>query len=760
MPTAPTAPTHDVSAPDEFPARDLAAALDGDDAAMLRDSGSVRQHLRGFWALVLAGAVLCATALFVVLFKLPSGGAIEHAAAISTALAERVAAPAVGKPALDAEITRRIDLLDHALQADDLDRSLLAEFATAWQAARQRGQDEELRELLPSAQTLTTSIRAGLDARHERLEGTIKIVTATLAGLLLLMIFGLLQHRRRLRRSLHRFSDELEQGGDWQDAVQALRADPAGPQSTFDAIAAGVSGVLHESERRWQALAELSADWYWETDRQHRLVKVSGSIEVFTAQGWAAEDLSGRRFDQLSFFKAPGASAWTPLMDNLQQQNKFRDFECSVISRDKRSMRWVALSGRPRLNEQGQFLGFEGVARDVTERRRTVAKLKASEQRWSTVVRLATDWYWESDEQHRVQPMLVEQQQHPGPFFADAVRGRTLWEAFPFGLDVMAWEMHRLDLQHHRPFRELELCVDRDDGSRLWLAISGIPRFNAAGGFRGYHGVARDITGHKEAERVLLRHNEELQRAVQARTHELQVINRDLEAFARQLAHELRTPIGHIQGLAQLLLGRSAELKDEDRQLLELQLQSAGTMRETVDALLNLARSTMQPMPTEVVDVSAMAQEVVDGLTPLQRVAPVQWQIQPGLRAVASSAALKIVLTNLLSNAARFTRRCELPQVLVSGRTEDDGAMRITVEDNGVGFDPAKAERLFKPFGRLHTDEDYTGTGIGLTIVLRIVERHGGRVQAEARSEGGARFSFTLPAQLPNSLALPEEITA
>ena len=96
----------------------------------------------------------------------------------------------------------------------------------------------------------------------------------------------------------------------------------------------------------------------------------------------------------------------------------------------------------------------------------------------------------------------------------------------------------------------------------------------------------------------------------------------------------------------------------------------------------------------------------------------------------------------------------------LTGRTEDDGAMRIVIEDNGVGFDPAKTERLFKPFGRLHTDEDYTGTGIGLTIVLRIVERHGGKVHAEARPEGGARFSFTLPAQLPNSLALPEEITA
>lgn len=732
--------------------------MDGDEPPPPRHNPS-RKHLTGFWAVVLGAALLCATALFVVLFRLPGGGAIEHAAAVSTALAERLSAPAVGKPALDAELTRRLELLDQALKKDGVDRVLFTEFNARWQAARERGNEEELRELLPTAQAMTGAIRGALDARHARLEGTIKVVTATLAGLLLMMIFGLVRHRRRLRRSINRFADELDQG-DWEDAVQALRDDPAGAPSAFDQLATGVAGVLRESERRWQALAELSADWYWETDKDHRLVKVSGSIEVFTAQGWRGEDVSGRRFDQLTFFKAPGAAGWTPLSTQFDGRERFRDFECSVISRDRRSMRWVALSGRPRQDENGQFIGFEGVARDVTERRRAMAKLRASEQRWSTVVRLATDWYWESDEQHRIQPMKMEEH-HQGQFFADAVRGHTLWEAFPFGLDELAWDTYRQDLEAHRPFRELELCVDSDDGSRHWLAISGLPRFNAAGHFRGYHGVARDITAHKEAERVLLRHNEELQRAVAARTQELQTVNRDLEAFARQLAHELRTPIGHIQGLAQLLLSRSGErLLPDDRQLLELQLSSAGNMRETVDALLNLARSTMQPMPAEAVDLSALAQDVIEGLPPLQRTAPVKWTVQPGMKVTASPGALKIVLTNLLGNAAKFTRRTAEPQVELRGHLDAQGFLHVVVEDNGIGFDPAKAERLFTPFGRLHTGEDYHGTGIGLTIVQRIVERHGGAVKAQPRAEGGARFEFSLPAQTSTTRALPEEIVA
>lgn len=737
---------------DDSPA--LADAMDGDVPPV--DRSPARKHLFGFWAVVLGAALLCATALFVVLFRLPGGGAIEHAAAVSTALAERLSAPAIGKPAIDAELSRRLELLEQAMREDGLDRARLQDFATRWQAARTRDVDDELRELLPLAQGLTASVRGELDGRHARLEGAIKVVTTTLAGLLLMMIFGLLRHRRRLRRSIDRFSDELEQG-DWQDAVQALRNDPAGPPSAFDALATGVAGVLRESDRRWQALAELSADWYWETDRQHRLVKVTGSIEIFTAQGWNAEDLTGRRFDQLTFFKAPGVAGWAPLVGHLQAEEQFREFECGVISRDKRSMRWVALSGRRRQDDSGNFIGFEGVARDVTERRRTMAKLKAGEQRWSTVVRLATDWYWESDEQHRIQPMVMEHH-HQGQFFADAVRGHTLWEAFPFGLDATAWETFRHDLEAHRPFRELELCVDSDDGGRHWLAISGLPRFNASGGFRGYHGVARDITAHKEAERVLLRHNEELQRAVAARTTELQIVNRDLEAFARQLAHELRTPIGHIQGLAQLLLNRNAEqLPDDDRQLLELQLASAASMRETVDALLNLARSTMQAMPSEVLDLSALAHEVIEGLPALERTAPVRWAIQPGIRVVASAGPLKIVLTNLLGNAAKFTRRTAEPVVELRSHRDGDGPVHIVIEDNGIGFDPGKADRLFTPFGRLHTGEDYHGTGIGLTIVQRIVERHGGTVRAQPRESGGARFEFTLPAQELEALALAEE---
>jgi signal transduction histidine kinase len=172
-------------------------------------------------------------------------------------------------------------------------------------------------------------------------------------------------------------------------------------------------------------------------------------------------------------------------------------------------------------------------------------------------------------------------------------------------------------------------------------------------------------------------------------------------------------------------------------------------MRETVDALMQLAHSAVQPMPLEPVDVSALAVQVLADLPRLPRRAEVEWHIEPGLEALAAPAALRIVLSNLLGNAAKFTRDVERPRVRLSGHHDPDGRLRIVVQDNGAGFDAAQAGRLFVPFNRLHGGEDFQGTGIGLSIVQRIVERHGGRVAAHGESGLGARFEFTLAPVVP-----------
>mgnify|MGYP003337172075 CR=1 FL=1 len=545
-----------------------------------------------------------------------------------------------------------------------------------------------------------------------------------------------------MRASLHEFSAQLGQG-DWHDAVRHLRDERDGPASAFDALATGVEGVLGESDRRWRALADLSADWYWETDAQHRFRWMSPASPLAGMPSWMGHELAGSHDTSPGTFQPP-ALGWAHLLERLHRREPFRDIEFRTQGKAGAPAMWVSISGRPRFDARGEFAGYEGVGHDITERKTAHERLVASEQRWSLMAGLASDWYWQTDDQHRVLPPTPEIRRRL-PDLAGMAVGRTRWDADPQALTAEQWAEHRADLDARRPFRGLQYEADLGDGRYLWISLSGIPRFDGRGRFLGYHGVGRDITVRKQAERVLMRHNEELQRAVGERTQELEQINRDLDAFARQLAHELRTPIAQVEGLAHLLETHLRQRMDaETAQLLDLQCQATRGMRETLEALMQLARSTVQALALEDVDVSAVAAQAAHDLPMLERRAPVHWQIAPGLRAHASTAALRIVFANLLGNAAKFTRHVEAPVVRVQGHTDADGRLRLAVEDNGAGFDPAHAKRLFVPFSRLHVGEEFHGTGIGLSIVQRIVERHGGSVAAHGMPGAGARFEFTL----------------
>jgi PAS domain S-box-containing protein len=699
------------------------------------------------WTPVLLVALTAAALIFVLLFRLPEPGLVAKAAEL-TADSAHLRWSATQGPGAMAAARRQTDQtlaqLRDAAADEGVSLPALEAFVQRWQTLPATPSDAVLRGLADEAAQLTQAMNEAMQFRQQAIGLGLKGMTLLLVLVLLVPIRGLGRDRRNVRHSLQEFSTHLG-SGDWQGAVQTLREDRNGPASTFGALASGVEGVLGESERRWRARAELSADWYWETDEQHRLSWLAGSVLPITSLGWALGDLMHRRRDQLAFLEPP-AEGWEHFHKRLDRHEPFRDLELHAQSKDGRLQRWMAVSGRPRHDAQGRFLGYEGVGRDISERRAGHERLAASEQRWSLMAGLASDWYWETDPEHRVLPLAPEFRRR-FPATVEHLQGRTRWEAHRDALSAEEWAEHRADLDARRPFRGLQFQAEMGDGRLLWLSISGIPRFDGQGRFLGYHGVGRDITVRKQAERLLMRHNEELQHAVAARTRDLEQLNLDLEAFSRQLAHELRTPISHVQGLAHLLESRAASrLNDEERQLLELQVGAARHMRETVDALLQLARSTVQPMPMEAVDVSALAAQVITELPAFERAAAVEWQIEPGIVATASPAALRIVLTNLLGNAAKFTRQVAAPRVTLTTQVDADGRLRIAVQDNGAGFAAEQASRLFTPFTRLHASDAFHGTGIGLSIVQRVVERHGGSVAAHGQAGLGARFEFTLAA--------------
>jgi light-regulated signal transduction histidine kinase (bacteriophytochrome) len=225
----------------------------------------------------------------------------------------------------------------------------------------------------------------------------------------------------------------------------------------------------------------------------------------------------------------------------------------------------------------------------------------------------------------------------------------------------------------------------------------------------------------------------------------LEAANRELEAFSYSVSHDLRAPLRAIAGFAQLLQRELAgQLDARSRDHLERVLAAADRMNGLIDALLELSHVSRGPFVRTPVDLSALAAAVVDDLRQREMDRTVDVSIAPGLAADADPRLARLLLDNLIGNAWKFTSHTPAPRIEV-GAVAHDGATAFFVRDNGAGFDPALADRMFAPFQRMHSVAEFPGTGIGLATVKRIVERHGGTVWAQSAVGRGATFYFTLP---------------
>ena len=273
--------------------------------------------------------------------------------------------------------------------------------------------------------------------------------------------------------------------------------------------------------------------------------------------------------------------------------------------------------------------------------------------------------------------------------------------------------------------------------------------------------VAADISfalAHAEGEALRrqsqeeLRHlNEDLENRIQARTRELMVANEELRTFSSSVSHDLRAPLSTISGFTSAVLARYAGkvLDDSGVSSLKRVLAAATRMSQLTDDLLQLARVSQQELTRRAVSVTALALEVVGALRETDRDREVRITVQPGMSAHADPGLVRIALENLIGNSWKFTSRTPAPSIEV-GVEEPAGETVFFVRDNGSGFDMQHASRLFLPFQRLHHHTEFEGTGVGLSIVSRIVAKHGGRVWAEAAPGQGASFRFTLRPAAPH----------
>jgi PAS domain S-box-containing protein len=257
-----------------------------------------------------------------------------------------------------------------------------------------------------------------------------------------------------------------------------------------------------------------------------------------------------------------------------------------------------------------------------------------------------------------------------------------------------------------------------------------------------------DVTDRVRAEAQVLALNRSLEARVAMRTHELTMANRELERFAYSVSHDLRAPLRAIDGFSRVLAERyTQELGAEGREHLQRVRSAAGRMGELIDSLLKMARLSRGDLRLRPLDLSRMAADAIAELRANEPQRSVQVDIQPDLAAVGDSGLARSLLQNLLGNAWKFTRQREDARIEFGRSREGE----FFVRDNGAGFDPQYADKLFRPFQRLHSDADFAGHGIGLASVKRIIERHGGTLRAEGRPGEGAVFYFTLPERAPEA---------
>jgi PAS domain S-box-containing protein len=262
-----------------------------------------------------------------------------------------------------------------------------------------------------------------------------------------------------------------------------------------------------------------------------------------------------------------------------------------------------------------------------------------------------------------------------------------------------------------------------------------------------YVGTARDITAQREAEAEVRRLNASLEYRVARRTADLAQANKNLEAFSYSVSHDLRAPLRALSGYAEALLEEYSELLGETGRGYAARIQAASERMATlIDDLLQLARVSRSQMHLRPVDLSAEVAAVVGEFQSADPGRRIRISIQDGVQATADRGLVRTVVQNLIENAWKFTARREDATIEFGSMPAEDAEICCFVRDNGAGFDPAHAAKLFEPFERLHTDTDFAGTGIGLASVQRIIERHGGRIWAAGAVGIGATFYFTLDA--------------
>jgi len=383
---------------------------------------------------------------------------------------------------------------------------------------------------------------------------------------------------------------------------------------------------------------------------------------------------------------------------------------------------WLLRTGVAIGQQIGHFMARAQAERD----------LRQSEARFRSLTGLSSDWYWEQDDEYRLTFMssrFIERTGiDPAPYI-----GRRRWDQPAPNLSESDWARHRAQLERHEPFFDFEIERVTPDGNSVWLSVTGEPVFEDRK-FRGYRGVGTDITERKRGQAVLRAAYDELARS-----------NAELQQFAYVASHDLQEPLRMIGSYTQLLERRYGDKLDSDaREFMDFIVDGATRMKQLIEDLLAYSRVGTRGKELRRVPAQGALDRALVNLRAAIEASDAQITHDALPEVSADDTQLTQLFQNLIGNAIKF-RKKEAPVRVHVGVQDSGDEWRFSVSDNGIGIEAQYYERIFMVFQRLHTREEYAGTGIGLAICKKVIDRHRGRIWVESASGKGSTFIFTLP---------------
>ena len=580
------------------------------------------------------------------------------------------------------------------------------------------------------------------------LTGVVYALAAIVIGSLIAWRMGL-----RITQRLYAVQDTI---GEVRRGVRTARSKITGTDEAAS-IAGEFNTMLDTLDERDQALLRSETKYRLLLQNIQAAVVVHDPDTRVLMSNPMAQKLLGLTVEQMAG-KAAVDPAWHflrkngavlpvdeyPVKQALASQRPIRNLTVGVQRPDRADSLWVLANADPVRDGRGEIVEVIVTFIDITERKRAEEALQESEEKYRLLYENAgvgIAYYTPGGTVISYNQLAAGRMRgRPEDF-----NGKSIYDIYPKQEADFYLERIKRSLTAESAI-EYEDYTDLPSGGK-WILSIFARICDSQKNVIGVQIISQDITERKRAEEKIRQLNQELEQRVVERTAQLEAANKELEAFAYSVSHDLRAPLRHIDGFLELLQERLASTSDEQSQhYMTTIARSATRMGLLIDDLLSFSRMGRYEMSQWSVDLNALVQEIMRDFEPETRDRDIHWHIADLPVVTGDRAMLRMVLVNLISNALKFTQPRSRAEIEV-GFTCEATEIVVFVRDNGVGFDMEYADKLFGVFQRLHRADEFEGTGIGLANVRRIITRHGGRTWAEGEVDGGATFYFSLPKQ-------------